>query len=614
MKVIFNKNCSKNYMYIEEFENYDYTNDYKINMLINNKFKHSLDFSYDIQNNSPRFKYDITSKQSISSLFLSTPINYKAFTTLLLSLIEIVSILEEYLIDVNSIVLTPEYIYMNPEKYTTYFAVCPGWQQDFYEELTNLLSNLLKNIDHSDDALVLLAYRIFCDVSKPGYNLSCMKESFLSLLSKDSSIQHNTETQNYYYYSDDTSNSNVNNNTTSTTNNCMINNIYDNINDNINKNINNEFSNGKCIDTEYTNKKSLNMKNSNTNKQNVTSNDKKANNKDFSHNLSDNLLKMLISSRLFHNNKPTKHNLYTISKTFYVKIAILSTIVLLLLISAAYTYFSNKTSNQTSFILFVAGIAFLFGSFRYLMELYPSSKIPTFKGNLTINSQINSTKNNQVFNTSKSDKSDKSLSSSILSNLSIENTSSVSNELTIGNSFLHGDLDTGNSSLHSDLTTGNYSVHGDLDTGNSSLHSDLTTGNYSVHNDLAADNFSSNQNNVNMENISNDYGETILLSELSTCNSHRLVYLGTDYLDDVKINTYPFIIGKLNSSVNLFINNPLISRLHASIQLEDSDIYIEDLNSSNGTYLNGKLLEPHEKTILHTGDTLTFSHLNYMFK
>jgi pSer/pThr/pTyr-binding forkhead associated (FHA) protein len=111
-----------------------------------------------------------------------------------------------------------------------------------------------------------------------------------------------------------------------------------------------------------------------------------------------------------------------------------------------------------------------------------------------------------------------------------------------------------------------------------------------------------------------EYGMTMLLNEVTTDKSHRLVYMGNDYTDDVKINTYPFTIGKLNSSVNLFLNHPLISRLHATIHLENSDIFIEDSNSSNGTYLNGKLLAPHEKPILHSGDTLTFAHLTYMFK
>jgi hypothetical protein len=343
MKVSFNKNCSKNYMYIEEFENYEYSSDYQIHMLCNNTLKHTLDFSYDISDNLPVFKYDITSKQSLSSLFSSKQINYKSFTTIMFTLMEVVNILEAHLIHINSIVLKPEYIYMDPEKYTTFFAICPGWQQDFYDALNDFISIILKKIDHNDDALVLLAYRISCDIAKPGYNLSSLKKSFLD--------SHNN-------FEEEEISSSITNGSTD--------------------------SDNKSTPIEIHNQEDYSV------------------NKSYSHELSDNSLKMLIKSRLFHNNSDYKHALYTISKGFYGKIIILSIIILLLFGASALTYITKTTSHHTSLVLLVIGIAFLFGSIRYLMEVYPSSKMPILNRKITT-SQNTSETNSNISNSIKSD-------------------------------------------------------------------------------------------------------------------------------------------------------------------------------------------------------------------
>ncbi|MCC7447154.1 MAG: FHA domain-containing protein [Anaerolineae bacterium] len=53
-----------------------------------------------------------------------------------------------------------------------------------------------------------------------------------------------------------------------------------------------------------------------------------------------------------------------------------------------------------------------------------------------------------------------------------------------------------------------------------------------------------------------------------------------------------------------------VSRMHAAIQrTEDGTLVVEDLDSSNGTYLNGKRLLPHTAVALTSGDILRLSNL-----
>jgi hypothetical protein len=52
-----------------------------------------------------------------------------------------------------------------------------------------------------------------------------------------------------------------------------------------------------------------------------------------------------------------------------------------------------------------------------------------------------------------------------------------------------------------------------------------------------------------------------------------------------------------------------VSRLHAVIKREGNDVFVMDLGSSNGTYLNGKRLEPNENQSLTHGDMIALGKL-----
>ena len=48
-----------------------------------------------------------------------------------------------------------------------------------------------------------------------------------------------------------------------------------------------------------------------------------------------------------------------------------------------------------------------------------------------------------------------------------------------------------------------------------------------------------------------------------------------------------------------------VSRLHATIRIEDKEISIEDLGSSNGTRVNNKKIDPHQHHPIAHGDVIT---------
>jgi len=63
----------------------------------------------------------------------------------------------------------------------------------------------------------------------------------------------------------------------------------------------------------------------------------------------------------------------------------------------------------------------------------------------------------------------------------------------------------------------------------------------------------------------------------------------------------PFTIGKSEDN-DIVINNGYMSHKHVRIFLKDNKLFIEDLNSTNGTMLNGEQLK--EPKILNKGDKI----------
>ncbi len=48
-----------------------------------------------------------------------------------------------------------------------------------------------------------------------------------------------------------------------------------------------------------------------------------------------------------------------------------------------------------------------------------------------------------------------------------------------------------------------------------------------------------------------------------------------------------------------------VSRLHATIKIRASHLFIEDLGSSNGTRINDTKIDPHSEQLIHHGDVIS---------
>lgn len=73
-----------------------------------------------------------------------------------------------------------------------------------------------------------------------------------------------------------------------------------------------------------------------------------------------------------------------------------------------------------------------------------------------------------------------------------------------------------------------------------------------------------------------------------------------------------YIVGK-SAKVQFRIDKDTVSQFHARIEYQGDAYYIEDLNSTNGTYVNEQLLSYKSRRLLQSGDSIRFGDVGYHF-
>ena len=68
-----------------------------------------------------------------------------------------------------------------------------------------------------------------------------------------------------------------------------------------------------------------------------------------------------------------------------------------------------------------------------------------------------------------------------------------------------------------------------------------------------------------------------------------------------------YFVGR-SPACDIVIDLPIISRKHAQIMYHDNSFFVTDLESRNGTYVNGKRLEGDEEASLSHGDWIGFAN------
>lgn len=109
--------------------------------------------------------------------------------------------------------------------------------------------------------------------------------------------------------------------------------------------------------------------------------------------------------------------------------------------------------------------------------------------------------------------------------------------------------------------------------------------------------------------------KTVFLSAPSDEIQGQLLYQGQNGQDHLLVDTGQdnYFIGSNIEAVDGYIRNENVSRIHARIFKLKGEFYVEDLNSTNGTTLNGKAIVYRQKEKLNKNDRLVFATEEYLF-
>lgn len=122
------------------------------------------------------------------------------------------------------------------------------------------------------------------------------------------------------------------------------------------------------------------------------------------------------------------------------------------------------------------------------------------------------------------------------------------------------------------------------------------------------------QKEINQNAESEIYGRTVLLSGGGRMAMNILIEKRHGKEIVHQIEDFPYLIGKIKNSVNLVLNDVSVSRIHAKLTEEDGQVYVQDCNSTNGTYVNGVLLEKEEKIPVEAEDEIRVGRIILLYQ
>lgn len=127
--------------------------------------------------------------------------------------------------------------------------------------------------------------------------------------------------------------------------------------------------------------------------------------------------------------------------------------------------------------------------------------------------------------------------------------------------------------------------------------------------------------NLQNQEEKNVYGETTLLTNNQQEKEQIIVEEAPKELclfpyekekyPIINIQGHSIVIGCMKENCDYVLSERGISRIHAKIMKVEGLLYLLDLNSTNGTFINGEQLEKGKDYILENGDMVAFSQIAF---
>lgn len=134
---------------------------YGMRMLCDNPIKGLLPVSLHTFNGEKELYYDISSKQPMRLLYEKKELDREDLKRLLTGIQTAIDSLEEYLLDMECLIIDPEYIYINGTDYSVFLLYYPFTEENFEHAVYEFADYILERVCHEDEQAVIYAYGFY---------------------------------------------------------------------------------------------------------------------------------------------------------------------------------------------------------------------------------------------------------------------------------------------------------------------------------------------------------------------------------------------------------------------------------------------------------------------
>lgn len=151
-----------------------YEEDYQMKMLQANEIEGFVPVAGQGMDGKSQYFYEISEKTCLKSIYEKAEMKKEELEKFLVQFLGALNSAQKYLLDINKILLEPEYIFCDNEKY--YFCYLPIQEAEICKEFHRLTEYFVSKIDHKEQAGILLAYELHKATVEENYNLEKIVE------------------------------------------------------------------------------------------------------------------------------------------------------------------------------------------------------------------------------------------------------------------------------------------------------------------------------------------------------------------------------------------------------------------------------------------------------
>ena len=167
MQIDYKRDLNHTYVILQEEKEPD-TASYQIRMLLTNAIPGLLDCKIGKMDDKTLFYYEVTSRQSLQSVFEQRSIGAEVLRKLFEQMLDLLEELGQYLLVPDGLVLQPELVFADANLENFSFCYLPGKQRHtgcFQKQIRELMEYLLPKLDHQEQDAVVLGYGLYREIS-----------------------------------------------------------------------------------------------------------------------------------------------------------------------------------------------------------------------------------------------------------------------------------------------------------------------------------------------------------------------------------------------------------------------------------------------------------------